>query len=41
MIRLSIEDQCAFAAAILNPPEPARPLVRAAKAHRRLIKQEP
>lgn len=38
MIRLSVEDQRAFAAAIIDPPEPAPALLRAAKAHRRLIK---
>jgi uncharacterized protein (DUF1778 family) len=40
IIRLSLEDQRAFAEAILNPPAPAPALVRAAEAHRRLIKQE-
>jgi uncharacterized protein (DUF1778 family) len=38
IIRLSVEDQRAFAAAILDPPEPAAALVRAAEAHRRLIR---
>jgi uncharacterized protein (DUF1778 family) len=37
MLRLSVEDQRAFAAAIIDPPEPAPALLRAAKAHRRLI----
>lgn len=39
IIRLSVEDQRAFAAAILNPPEPAPALIRAAEAHRRLIRE--
>jgi uncharacterized protein (DUF1778 family) len=38
IIRLSIEDQRAFAAAILDPPAPSAALVRAAEAHRRLIR---
>ncbi|MBI1196741.1 MAG: DUF1778 domain-containing protein [Phenylobacterium sp.] len=38
MIRLSVEDQRAFAEAILNPPAPEAALSRAAKAHRTLIK---
>jgi len=38
IIRLSVEDQRAFADAILNPPQPSPALVRAAQAHRRLIK---
>ncbi len=38
IIRLSVEDQRAFAAAILNPPPPAPALIRAADAHRRLIR---
>jgi uncharacterized protein (DUF1778 family) len=37
IIRLSVEDQRAFAAAILNPPRPTPALVRAAEAHDRLI----
>lgn len=37
IIRLSIEDQRAFAEAILNPPAPNAALVRAAEAHRRLV----
>lgn len=37
-LRLSIEDQRAFAEAILNPPGPSPALLRAAKAHRNLIK---
>jgi uncharacterized protein (DUF1778 family) len=40
IIRLSIEDQRAFAAAILDPPLPNAALIRAAKAHRRLIRDE-
>jgi uncharacterized protein (DUF1778 family) len=39
IIRLSVEDQRAFAAAILNPPEPSPALIRAAEAHRRLIRE--
>ena len=38
MIRLSVEDQRAFAAAIIDPPQPVPALLRAAKAHRRLLK---
>ncbi len=38
IIRLSVEDQRAFAEAILNPPPPSAALLRAAEAHRRLIK---
>ncbi len=38
IIRLSIEDQQVFADAILNPPAPSQTLVRAAEAHRGLIK---
>jgi uncharacterized protein (DUF1778 family) len=37
IIRLSVDDQRAFAAAILNPP-PA--LIRATNAHRRLFKEQ-
>jgi len=37
IIRLSLEDQRAFAEAILNPPEPSDALKRAAAAHDRLI----
>jgi uncharacterized protein (DUF1778 family) len=39
IIRLSVEDQRAFAAAILNPPPPGPALIRAAEAHRRLIRE--
>jgi uncharacterized protein (DUF1778 family) len=39
IIRLSVEDQRAFAEAVLNPPLPAAALLRAAKAHRDLIKE--
>ncbi len=39
IIRLSVEDQRAFAEAILNPPEPTPALLRAAEAHRRLIRE--
>ena len=38
IIRLSVEDQRAFAAAILNPPPPSAALKRAAAAHRKLIR---
>lgn len=38
IIRLSIEDQRAFAAAIVNPPEPTPALRRAFRRHRELIK---
>jgi uncharacterized protein (DUF1778 family) len=38
IIRLSIEDQRAFAEAILNPAPPSAPLLHAAEAHRALIK---
>jgi uncharacterized protein (DUF1778 family) len=38
IIRLAVEDQRAFAAAILNPPLPAANLLRAAEAYRNLIK---
>ena len=37
IIRLSVEDQRAFAEAIADPPAPSAALVRAAKAHRALI----
>jgi uncharacterized protein (DUF1778 family) len=37
IIRLSVEDQRALAEAILNPPEPAPALVRAAEQYRRLV----
>ncbi len=39
IIRLSIEGQRAFAEAVLNPPEPSGGLRKAAKAHRRLIRE--
>lgn len=38
IIRLAVEDQRAFAAAVLNPPPPSASLVRAAEAYRNLIK---
>lgn len=41
IIRLAIDDQRAFAAAIINPPAPEASLRRAAQAHRRLIKASP
>ena len=37
IIRLSVEDQRAFAEAILNPPEPTPALKRAAERYRRLV----
>jgi len=39
IIRLSLEDQRAFAATMLNPPAPAPALIRAAEAHSRLIRE--
>ena len=39
IIQLSIEDQRAFADAILNPPEPTPALRRAFRHHRELIKE--
>jgi uncharacterized protein (DUF1778 family) len=39
IIRLSVEGQRAFAEAILNTPEPSAGLRKAAKAHRRLIRE--
>ena len=39
IIRLSVEDQRAFAEAILNPPAPAPALRRAFRRHRELIKE--
>jgi uncharacterized protein (DUF1778 family) len=39
IIKLSIEDQRAFAEAILNPPEPAPALRRAFRRHRDQIKE--
>ena len=38
IIRLSVEDQRAFATAIVSPPPPSATLQRAAAAHRRLIR---
>ncbi len=38
IVRLSVEDQRAFAEAILNPPPPSSGLVHAANAYRSLIK---
>lgn len=40
VIRLSVEDQRAFAQAILNPPLPNDALKRAAAAYRNLVKSE-
>ena len=39
IIRVSVEDQRAFAEAILNPPEPSPSLRRAFERHRELIKE--
>jgi uncharacterized protein (DUF1778 family) len=39
IIRLSVEGQRAFVEAILNPPAPSAGLRKAAKAHRRLIRE--
>jgi uncharacterized protein (DUF1778 family) len=39
IIRLSIEDQRAFASAIIDPPPPTDGLIRAAKTHRSLIRE--
>ncbi|EJW10834.1 hypothetical protein A33M_3995 [Rhodovulum sp. PH10] len=39
IVRLSLEDQRAFADAIINPPPPPPGLKQAAKAYRTLIKE--
>lgn len=39
IIRLSLEDQQAFAEAIINPPESAPAFRRALRRHRKLIKK--
>jgi len=39
IIRLSVEDQRAFAEAILNPPPPSPGLTRAAESYRKIIKE--
>jgi uncharacterized protein (DUF1778 family) len=39
VIRLSLEDQYAFAEAILNPPEPTPALMRAFRRHREMVQQ--
>jgi uncharacterized protein (DUF1778 family) len=39
IIRLSVEDQRLLAEALLNPPEPAPALVRAAEHYRRIIQK--
>ena len=39
IIRLSAEDQRILAEALLNPPEPAPALVRAAENYRRLVRR--
>jgi len=38
VIRLSVADQQAFAEALVNPPAPGPALLRAAEAHRSLIR---
>jgi uncharacterized protein (DUF1778 family) len=38
IIRLSVEDQRAFAEAVLNPPPPFMSLLKVAEAYRTLIK---
>ncbi|MGO8841926.1 MAG: DUF1778 domain-containing protein [Methyloceanibacter sp.] len=38
LIRLSVQDQRAFVAAILDPPEPNDAMRRAAAAHRDVVK---
>ncbi len=40
IIRLSVEDQRLLAQALLNPPEPAPALVRAAERYRRVIHED-
>ena len=40
IIRLSVEDQRLLAEALLNPPEPAPALVRAAERYRRAIHKD-
>jgi len=37
ILRLSVEDQQALAASLINPPEPNDALRRAAAAHQRLV----
>ena len=39
IIRLSVEDQRAFAEAIINPAPATPALIRTAEAHRRLIRE--
>jgi len=39
IVRLSVEDQRAFADAILNPPPPSAALIRAAEARLALIRE--
>lgn len=39
VIRLSVEDQTAFAAAIIDPPEPSASLRRAGEVYRRQIQR--
>jgi uncharacterized protein (DUF1778 family) len=41
VIRLSVDDQRAFVDAILNPPTPNDAMLRAAAAHRGLVKAMP
>ncbi len=39
LIRLSVEDQRRFVDGLLNPPDPSPALLRARKAHARLIRE--
>jgi uncharacterized protein (DUF1778 family) len=39
IMRLSLEDQCAFADSIINPPAPNAALEKAAVAHAKLIQK--
>lgn len=41
IVRLSVEDQRAFATAILEPPEPTAALRRAAETYRTRVKAQP
>ena len=41
IIRISVDDQRAFANALQNPPRPTTALIRAARAHRRLVRSQP
>jgi uncharacterized protein (DUF1778 family) len=39
IVQLSVEDQRALASSILDPPAPSAALIRAATAHRHLIRK--